>query len=464
VKNNKQQSKRTRRSRPLLERVNQDAAGIDCGAETHFVAVPPGRDPEPVRSFRTFTGDLERLVEWLVNCRIKTVAMEATGVYWVPIYEMLEARGIEPVLVNARHVKNVPGRKSDVADCEWLQELHSVGLLRGSFRPTAEIAALRSYMRHRESLIESASTAINRMQKALVQMNVQLHVVISDITGATGLRILRDIVEGKTDPRHLAAYRDPRCKASEEQIAAALTGHYLPEHLFVLRQNLALYDTYQSHVAACDGQIEIQLKALAARVSSPTTPMPVARSRRNSRSHEPNFDVRTPLRRLSGVDLSQIDGIGPYNALRLISEIGTDMSRWPTERHFTSWLALAPNNKVSGGRLISSRTQPSANRAAMIFRMAAMSLGRTQTALGAFYRRLAYRIGKAKAITATARKIAVLFYRMLRERTPLRDLKASDYDRAHRRRSLSSLARRVRSLGLEIIDPKTGALVTGTVS
>lgn len=464
MKDNKQQSKRTRRLRPLLERVNQDAAGIDCGAEMHFVAVPPGRDPEPVRRFRTFTEDLERLVEWLVNCRIKTVAMEATGVYWIPIYEMLEARGIEPVLVNARHVRNVPGRKSDVTDCEWLQELHSVGLLRGSFRPTAEVAALRSYMRHRESLIESAATAINRMQKALVQMNVQLHVVITDITGTTGLRILRDIVEGKTDPRHLATHRDPRCKASEEEIAAALTGHYLPEHLFALRQNLALYDTYQSHIAACDGQIEIQLKALAASASSPTTPMPAARSRRNSRSHEPNFDVRTPLRRLCGVDLSQIDGIGPYNALRLVSEIGTDMSRWPTERHFTSWLTLAPSNKVSGGRLISSRTQPSANRAAMTFRMAAMSLGRTKTALGAFYRRLAYRIGKAKAITATARKLAILVYRSLKGEIVYQDPGAVAYDQRRRQAVLRQLRDRAAGLGFSLVNRQTGELLEAGVS
>jgi hypothetical protein len=273
----------------------------------HYVAVPPDRDPEPVRSFKTFTSDLERLADWLVACGVKTVAMEATGVYWIPIYEILEARGLEVLLVNARHVKNVPGRKSDVTDCEWLQELHSVGLLRGSFRPVAEIAALRSYLRHRETLIQSAATTINRMQKALTQMNLQLHVVISDITGATGLRILRDIVNGQTNPQHLAMHRDARCQASEAEIAAALTGHYRPEHLFALRQNLELYDAFQRQIESCDTQIEGHLKALAASAVTPEAPLPAARSRGKRQGNEPHFDVRTPLHQISGADLSQLE-------------------------------------------------------------------------------------------------------------------------------------------------------------
>jgi transposase len=263
--------------------------------------------------------------------------MEATGVYWIPIYEILESRGLDVLLVNARHVKNVPGRKSDVSDvsdvsdCEWLQELHSVGLLRGSFRPAAEIAALRSYVRHRETLIETAATSLNRLQKALVQMNVQLHVVISDISGMTGQRILRDIVNGQTDPQHLAKHRDDRCRSSEEEIAAALTGNYRLEHLFVLKQNIEQYDVLQLQIKACDMAIEAHLNALAVKASSPAPPLPKARTRRRKRSNEPQFDVRSPLHQMSGTDISQIDGIGPYNALRLISEIGVDMSRWPTE-------------------------------------------------------------------------------------------------------------------------------------
>jgi len=461
VKSKKAVRGRTRRSKPLLERVNPNAAGIDCGSAMHYVAVPPDRDPQPVRSFKTFTEDLNRLADWLVACRITSVAMEATGVYWIPIYEILEARGLEVLLVNARHVKNVPGRKSDVIDCEWLQELHSVGLLRGSFRPTAEIAALRSYLRHRETLIQSAATTINRMQKALVQMNLQLHVVISDIAGATGLRILRDIVNGQTDPRHLATHRDARCQASEAEIAAALTGHYRPEHLFVLRQNLELYDTFQKQIESCDTQIEAHLKALATSTTPPAAPSSIPRARRKASSNEPHFDVRTSLHQLSGVDLSQLDGIGPYNALRLISEIGTDMSRWRTEHHFTSWLTLAPDNKVSGGRLLSSRTRPSANRAAAILRMAAMCLGRTQTALGAFYRRLAYRIGKAKAITATARKLAILVYRCLKRELVYQDPGAAEYDRKHRATVLRQLRQRAATLGFHLVNGQTGEILEG---
>ena len=363
-----------------------------------------------MRSFKTFTADLHRLAGWLEGCGIDTVAMESTGVYWIPIYEILEERGIEVLLVNARHVKNVPGRKSDVLDCQWIQELHSVGLLRGSFRPTAEIASLRAYLRHREKLIQGASSHIQRMQKALVQMNVQLHNVISDITGVSGMKILRDIVAGVTDPRALAAHRDHRCRASEEEIAASLTGNYRAEHLFALRQNLELYDTFRRQIQLCDGEIEALLLSLAARRDEPAVPLPSPRTKKKARDNEPRFEIRTLLHRLAGADLTQIDTIGPYTALQLIAEIGTDMSRWRTEKHFTSWLTLAPKNKISGARLLSSKTQPSANRAAAMLRMCAMVAGRTATALGAYYRRIAYRVGKPKAITATARKLAVLVY------------------------------------------------------
>jgi transposase len=444
-----------------MERVNPNAAGIDCGSERHFVAVPPGRDPQPVRSFTTFTGDLERLADWLVACGIKTVAMEATGVYWIPVYEILEAHGLEVLLVNARHIKNVPGRKSDVSDCEWLQELHGVGLLRGSFRPAADIAALRSYLRHRETLIQAASTTINRMQKALVQMNLQLHVVITDITGVTGQRILRDIVNGQTDPRHLANHRDRRCQASETEIMAALTGHYRPEHLFVLRQNLELYDSLQRQIESCDKEIEAHLNDLAIKAAPSEAALPPPRSRRRGYRNDPRFDVRTPLHQMTGTDLSQIDGIGPYNALRLVSEIGTDMSKWPTERHFTSWLSLAPDNKVSGGRILSSRTRPSANRAAAVFRVAVMSLSRTQTALGAFYRRLAYRVGKPKANTATARKLAILVYRSLKGELVYADPGAAAYDARNRQSALRNLRHRAASLGFNLVNGQTGEILEG---
>src|SRR5262245_45708717 len=333
----------------VLDRINPNVAGIDCGAAEHFVAVPPDRAGTPVQSFQTFTGDLLRLAEWLTACRVQSVAMEATGVYWIPIYEILETRGFEVLLVNARHLKNVPGRKSDVSDCEWIRELHSVGLLRGSFRPPAALVALRAYLRHRQTLIESAGIDVQRMQKALIQMNLQLAVVISDITGVTGMRILRDIVAGQRDPAQLAVHRDHRCRASQAEVMAALTGHYRPEHLFVLQQNLELFDACQGHLAACDLAIERHVRTLVADVTTPEAPLPPPRITRTSRQNEPRFEIRTPLHQLTGgVDLTQIDGISPYTALKLISEIGTAMTRWPSEKHFTSWLTLAPRTRSPG--------------------------------------------------------------------------------------------------------------------
>jgi transposase len=443
----------------LLERIQPDAAGIDCGQNSHFVAVPPERDPQPVREFRTFTTDLHRLADWLVQCGVKTVAMESTGVYWIPLYEILEQRGFEVVLVNARDVHNVPGRKSDVRDCEWLRELHSVGLLRASFRPAAAIVPLRSLMRQRETLVEEVATRIQRMQKALTEMNLKLHTVLTDLTGQTGLRIVRSILAGERDPERLAAFRDYRCHASPAEIVAALTGNYRPEHLFALRQNFAAYEFLLKQIAECDDQIEELLTILAAQQPPPAAPLPAARRKRVSK-HQPQFDIRGPLHRLTGgVDLSQIDSIGPQAALHLIGEIGTNMTRWPTEKHFTSWLALAPNNKISGGRLLSSRTPPSANRAAVILRRCAMSLTRTSTALGAFYRRLAMRVGKAKAITATARKLAVLVYRVLSGYLVYHDPGADAYHQLNRDRELRSLRKRAKLLGLELLDLSTGEVV-----
>lgn len=451
----------------VLEHINPNAAGIDCGSAEHYVAVPPDRDATPVRSFKTFTSDLVRLADWLMMCGITSVAMEATGVYWIPLYEILEARGFDVRLVNARHVKNVAGRKSDVSDCEWLRDLHIVGLLRGSFRPTDAIVALRAYLRHRQTLLESAATYIQRMQKALLQMNLQLPVVVSDITGATGLRILRDVVAGEHDPQRLAAHRDHRCHASLADIIAALTGNYRPEHLFVLQQNLDLFDTCQTQLAACDRAIEAHVQGLLVTIEVPTAALPAPRVTRTARARDnaPRFEIRSSLHHLTGgVDLTQINGIAPYTALKLISEIGTDMARWPTEKHFTSWLTLAPKNKISGGRLLSSRTQPSANRAAGILRMAAMSLGRTQTALGAFYRRLAARIGKPQAITATARKLAILVYRALQGDLLYQDPGADAYDKQQRTRVLGRLRQRAATLGFELVNRDTGEVLPAGVS
>lgn len=450
----------SRRASPtVLERINPDAAGIDCGGTTHVVAVPSDRDAHPVQSFRTFTRDLHRLADWLVACRVTTVALESTGVFWIPVYEILEARGLTVQLVNARHVRNLPGRKSDVSDAEWLRDLHSVGLLRGSFRPTADIVALRTYLRHRHTLVELSAMHVQRLQKALVQMNLQLPSVVSDITGETGLRIIRAIVAGTHDPAVLATHRNWRCRATPAEIQAALTGHYRPELVFALQQNLELYDACQRQIDACDQAIEAHVRQLTSAIASPG-PLPQARAARQR--IEPAFDVRSMLHHLTGgVDLTQIDGIGAYTALKVIAEIGTDMRRWPTAQHFTSWLTLAPKNKVSGGRLLGAQTQPSANRAAQAFRLAAAALGRTATALGAFYRRLAARLGKPHAVTATARKLAVLVYHVLKGDFIYKDPGAHAYEAHQRARHLRQLRKKATRLGFALVDQQTGEVFAG---
>lgn len=446
-------SAHSQRRAPSLLPIHTHAAGIDIGATFHIVAVPADQDPQPVRSFRSFTGDLHRLAAWLQSAGITTVAMESTGIYWIPVFDILEAYGFEVLLVNAREVKHVPGRKTDVSDAQWLQQLHAYGLLRGSFRPRAQMAALRAYLRHRERLVEYAASHIQHMQKALMQMNLQLHHVVSDITGITGLRIIRAIVAGERDPAVLATYRDGRCKATEATIRDALTGHYRTEHIFALQHAVDLYDIYQRKIAECDGAIEQALRALNA-TRPPHKPLPSPRVRRTQR-HDPVFDVRAALFTLVGVDLTQIDGLGPHTVLKLIAECGDDLRQWPTAKHFTSWLTLAPANKVSGGKVLSSKTRRSANRAACVLRLAALNVGKTQTALGAFYRRLAARLGKAKAVTATARKLATLFYHAVRHGLAYVDPGAEAYDARYRHRVVHHLRRRANALGFKLVDAQT---------
>src|SRR5256712_3166371 len=335
-----------------LSTINLAAAGIDVGSTSHVVAVPPDRDERPVRTFRTFSGDLHELADWLSEVGITTVAMESTGIYWIPVFEILEARGFEVLLVNARDVKNVPGRKTDVNDAQWLQQLLQYGLLRGSFRPRDGVVRLRAYVRHRERMVDYAASHIQHMQKALMQMNVQLHHVVSDITGATGMRIIRAIVSGTQTPATLAEFRDVRCAASEETIREALTGNYRPEHVFALRQALALYDFHQVKIAECDTEIDAVLHTLNEERATPEQPLPAVRHAKGR--HEPAFEARPALYTLLGADLTQIHGFGAYTVLRLVAECGDDMRKWPTAKHFTSWLCLAPGHKISGGRLLSS--------------------------------------------------------------------------------------------------------------
>jgi transposase len=442
--------KKTRgRSSGELSTLNEHAAGLDVGSTFHVVAVRSDQDDEPVRTFRSFSGDLHKMADWLSSVGIKTIAMESTGVYWIPAFEILEARGFEVLLVNARDVKNVPGRKTDVNDAQWLQQLHQHGLLRGSFRPRDEVVRLRAYLRHRERTVEYASAHVQHMQKALMQMNVQLHHVVSDITGVTGMRIIRAIVSGHRAPEELAKHRDVRCAASEETIRQALTGNYRPEHVFALKQALQLWDFHQTKIAECDVEIEAVLKTLNEQRSVPEAPLPPVRHAKAR--NEPKFDARSALYTMLGADLSQIHGFGPYTVLRLVGECGDDMTKWLTAKHFTSWLSLAPGNKISGGRVLSSKTRSSSNRAAAMLRTAAVNIGKTQTALGAFYRRLAARAGKAKAVTATARKLAVLFYRALRFGMKYADPGAEYYEERYRRRVIDSLQRRARGLGFTLV-------------
>ena len=419
-----------------LQHINQYAAGIDIGSRSHFVAVPEGADEDPIREFSTFTGDLERLAEWLRACGVTTVAMESTGIYWIPVFEILESRGFEVKLVNARHVKNVPGRKSDVLDCQWLQQLHTYGLLRGAFRPVEQVCTLRAYVRQRAMLVRSAASYIQRMQKALAQMNLQLHNVVADITGVTGMRILKAILGGERNPNVLAAMRDQRCKNSEATIARSLKGSYRPEHLFSLRQAIELYEFHQTKIVDCDRQILEQLKRFDAQ---------------DTRNDTPPANVGEALQRMSGVDLTSIDGIDTNTALKILAEIGTDMSRWKTAKHFASWLGLSPGAKVSGGKVLSSATKPVANKAAAAFRMAAFTLFNSKSAIGAYLRRQRARLGAPKAITATAHKLARLVYAMLTHGTAYVDAGQEYYEERYRSRVVQNLKRKAHELGFELV-------------
>jgi len=417
-----------------LEHINRYAAGIDIGSRSHFVAVPEGTDEKPVREFLTFTGDLETMAEWLISCGITTVAMESTGVYWIPVFEILERRGLEVKLVNARHVKNVPGRKSDVLDCQWLQQLHTYGLLHGAFRPADEVCTLRAYVRQRSSLVRSAASYIQRMQKALTQMNLLLHNVVTDITGTTGMRIIKAVLNGERDPEVLASMRDPRCRNTTATIARSLKGTYRPEHLFSLQQAVELYEIYQRKIADCDRRILDQLKSFD-----------------DCPEDAPPATMGDALMRMSGVDLTSIDGIDTTTALKVLAEIGTDMSRFKSSKHFASWLGLSPGAKISGGKVLNSATKPVANKAAAALRMAAFTLFNSKSALGAYLRRQRARLGAPKAITATAHKMARLIYAMLTHRTAYVDAGQEYYEQRYRSRVIHNLKRKAQELGFDLV-------------
>ena len=432
-----------------LQHINLNAAGIDIGSERHMVAVPEGRDPVSVREFGTFTADLEALASWLKQCGVTTVAMESTGVYWIPLFELLERRGFEVKLVDARHVKNVSGRKSDVLDCQWLQQLHTYGLLAGAFRPPDEVCVLRSYLRQREMLTQTASMHIQHMQKALQQMNLLLHNVVSDITGVTGMKIIKAILAGERDPRVLAGNRNERCQNTTATIAKSLVGNYREEHLFALRQAVDLYETYQAKIADCNQAIIKQVEKQPD-ISDDGPPTPEKQIQARDRVRD-GVDVRDLLFKKSGVDLFAIPGLAADTLLTLASEVGFDLTPWKTEKHFASWLGLCPGTKISGGKVLSKKTKRNPNRATQAFRMAAASLYRSQTALGAFYRRIKSRAGGKQAVTATAHKIARIYYAMLTQGTSYVELGQQAYEQRYKERRIDHLKTQAKSLGFQLV-------------
>jgi len=446
VRRNARISLKPGKSRAALTITHPNAAGIDIGSGSHFVAVPPDRDDTPVREFPSFTVDLNALADWLKACGVDTVAMESTGVYWIPLFELLESRGFTVLLVNARHVKNVSGRKSDVLDCQWLQQLMTYGLLSGAFRPADQVCVLRSFWRQRGMLLRSQGRHVQHMQKALTQMNVQLANVISDVVGETGQKILRAIVAGERDGQLLGSMKNARIHASVDEIAKSLQGNWRTEHLFVLKQSLDAFDFVGTQLTECDNEIERQLQCLQRHEGEP------AKGRQRGRSRNaPKFDLRAQLFKMCGVDLTRIDGIDVTTALAVVSETGADMSRFRTVRHFTSWMNLCPGTKISGGKVLSSKTKRCANRAAQALRLAAAALRTSQSALGAYFRRMCSRMDKPKAITATAHKLARLIYTMLTKGEEYTDQGQDYYEERYRERVLRQLSKRAQALGMTLV-------------
>lgn len=434
------------KSGAALTITHPNAAGIDIGSAAHFVAVPADRGDEPVREFPSFTVDLNDIADWLKACRVDTVAMESTGVYWIPLFELLESRGFRVLLVNARHVKNVSGRKSDVLDCQWLQQLMTYGLLSGAFRPAEQVCVLRALWRQRQMLLKNQSRDVQHMQKALTQMNIQLANVISDVVGETGQKILRAIVAGERDGQVLGAMRNMRIHASVDEIAKSLEGNWRAEHLFALKQALDAFDFTGTQLAECDREIETQLQCLKAHDGEP------AKGKKRGRGRNaPKFDLRTQLFKMCGVDLTRIDGIDVTTALAVVSETGTDMSRFPTAGHFASWMGLCPGTKITGGKVMSGKTKRCANRAAQALRLAAAGLRPSKSALGAYFRRMCARMDKPKAITAAAHKLARLIYTMLTKGEEYTDQGQDYFEKRYQEGVLRHLAQRAEKLGMKLV-------------
>jgi len=438
-----------------LEIVHPDAAGIDVGGSEHRVAISPDRDPEPVRCFGCFTADLRKMAQWLVEKGVHSVAMQSTGVYGMPVLEILEQHGLEVYLVNAQHTKHVPGRKSDIEECQWLLKLHSFGLLNNSFQPTDEIRIARTLWRQRGNLVAEASSTIQRMQKVLTEMNIQLSNVLSDLTGVSGMKIIQAILDGERDPWTLAGCVEPGVRATRDEIVKSLEGNWREELLFILRQHVELYRIYQEKITDCDLQLRKHLESLGSKLDLKAQPLgPRPKGKHKSRN-APFFDLRTELYRITGIDWAQINGIDVLTAQTVIAEAGADLSAFPSEKQFASWLGLCPTNEQSGGKILKRRTRKVVNRATVAFRNAASTLLRSQSYLGAQYRRLRTRLGAPKAITAMARKLACLFYRLIKHGQQYADKGTAYYEARYREQQIRSLTKRAQKLGLQLVTPQT---------
>jgi transposase len=434
------------------EKINPAAAGLDIGSKEHWVCIPTGRAEKNVRKFGTFTCDLEALADWLSECGVTSVAMEATGVYWIPVFQILELRGFAVILVNARQTKNVAGRKSDVQDCQWIQRLHTYGLLQGSFRPEDRYCVLRTYLRYRDELVRARSTQCQHMQKALQQMNVQLPQVLSDITGFSGLAIIGAILEGERDPVKLAGMVDRRVRATAATIQKALVGDYRKEHLFELRSAFELYHTYEEKILSCDQEIVSETSRLPQKVDPLLKPLPARKKGRNAAKDKmADQDMREWLYRKMGVDLTAIEGIGVMTGLIVLTEVGPDLSRFPSEKNFTSWLGLCPDNRISGGKVLSSHTRKVINRLSDALRIAATTLERSESALGGFFRRMKARLGAAEAVTATAHKLARIIYRLIKHGEAYVRQGLEEYEKKFRERKVYGLQKMAKALGFQLV-------------
>lgn len=460
-KNTKKSHKNQPTSNFRLAPMNPCVAGIDIGASSVFICVGFADGRQEIREYLTFTEDLKNMLVWIQQSGIKSVAMESTGVYWIPIYDILAQAGIDVMLVNAYYLKTVPGRKTDVKDCQWIQQLHAYGLLRGSFRPDDEGVILRGYVRQRSRLFELASQQVQLMHKALVQMNLQINHVVSDITGSTGINIIRAIVSGERNPTVLAKHRDYRCKKGEQEIAKALDGNYREEHLLALKHSLAAYDFFHRQALECEEAIEqIMIKRQPVQDQSIPESSSAKRSSKNGRGIQKktqynlspyHFEAEVALQKILKVNLTEIPGLDVNGIMKILAEIGTDMSKWASAKHFASWLGLCPGNKISGGKILSSKTKPTANRAAQAFRLAANTLYRSKTALGAYFRRMRARLGAPKAITAAAHKLAKILYTMLKECKNFAEIGQAAYEQAYKERQLLSLRKRAKELGYGLV-------------